>query len=118
MKRLFFLGCAVLTLTFASCKSNKTAEQTDDKNTTTTEQATEVKAEVKEVVNEVLVALEKKLAAFKAKVEASTKADAATLLTEAKGIKDEIDAAALTEAEKSGLVDTFNAIIEIAKNLK
>lgn len=119
MKKIFFVGCAAFALMFASCNSNKSAEQ---QATEATEQATEqvqaAKEEVKEVVNEVLTALQAKLADFKTKVEGSTKADAQALMTEATAIKGEIDAATLTEAEKQGLIDTFNQIIEICKNLK
>ncbi|MCQ2249835.1 MAG: hypothetical protein MJZ66_01860 [Bacteroidales bacterium] len=122
MRRLFFVGCAALALTFASCSSNKNAEQAKDAANQATEQAVEAAApaaaEVKEVVNEALVALQNKLADFKAKVEKSTKADAAALMTEAKSVKDEIDAATLSDSEKAGLIETFNAIIELCKNLK
>ncbi|MCQ2973238.1 MAG: hypothetical protein MJ211_00335 [Bacteroidales bacterium] len=118
MKKLFLIACAALSLTFASCGS-KSAENTTDQQNQTTEQTQVVQQEaVQEVVNQVLVDLTKKLNAFKAKVEASSKADAGNLLTEAKSIKDEIDAASLTDEEKAGLVETFNAIVEIAKNLK
>lgn len=120
MKKLLFVGCAAFALAFASCSSNKSAEQkapeADQKQAT--EQVQAVKEEVKEAVNEVLVALQDKLNVFKAKAEAASKADVPNLLTEAKSISDEIKAASLTDDEKKGLEDTFNAIVEICKSIK
>lgn len=61
--------------------------------------------------------LVKKLEAFKAKVQKSSKADLPALVDEAKAIKADIVQANVTEDELAALKKTFNDIIELCKTI-
>ncbi|MCQ2253768.1 MAG: hypothetical protein MJZ61_09985 [Bacteroidales bacterium] len=122
MKRIFYVACAALALTFASCGSKNAEQKATDAAEQATEQAAEATQaaaeEVKEVVNEVFVALQTKMNDFMAKVEASSKADLPALTDELKGIKAEFEAASLSEDESATLKALSEKIVEALKNLK
>lgn len=116
MKKLFFLGCAAMALTFASCSSNKAEQKAEEKAAEATEQVAEQAQEAAtEVVNEVLKGLQSKVEALAAKVAASKKADVPALTDEIKALKEEMEAASLTEDEKAGLKEAFNKVVEALK---